>query len=247
MKIAYISDLHVDFGKHPKFTYPQDHEYDIIVICGDISNSAEHSAFFIEKIKSEQNKPVIFVSGNHDRWGLTIDESSLILNNQSFLNREIMTFNGYRFLGCTLWYNISSRDRGSDWSDFRYIKSWKDIANEYKLDQEFLHDNMKEGDIIITHMLPHFECIDSQYIGSVYNRFFMINMDSLIKERKPLAWFMGHSHSFLHRKIDETWFLRNPLGYFHESPLLSEWTKFPGICIFNTETGEVTNQVSNNL
>lgn len=56
----------------------------------------------------------------------------------------------------------------------------------------------------------------------------------LIKERKPKAWFMGHSHEFLYRKIHDTIFLRNPLGY------PSEYGKFNGFFIFDTDKLELT-------
>jgi len=242
MKIAYCSDLHVDFNKDPDLRLPKDDEYDVMLVCGDVANHPKESVRYINKLQSQLNKELIFVPGNHDRWSkgvLTFSETENILKTtQCFQNRTVKVIGEQRFLCCTLWYKLIISN-GREWSDLNHINDWKTVQTEHDLDQKFLQENMQKGDIVVTHMLPSFETISYKYIGSPDNRFYMTEMKQLIEERKPLAWFHGHSHEFLFRKIEDTFFLRNPRGYYSHFEMNNETRLFNGICIFDTEDGSV--------
>jgi len=61
-KLHLLSDLHLETGP---YEIPADLEYDILIAAGDISSSVEQSVSWLAAI----GKPVIYVLGNHERWG----------------------------------------------------------------------------------------------------------------------------------------------------------------------------------
>lgn len=225
MRILLCSDLHVDFGKDPVLHINPD-LFDIAFVCGDIANNAKETLRYMKKFKEKvaHNKPVCFVPGNHDRWGSLFSSSEYFLQQiPGYLNRQEIEFQGHRILGCTLWYKPSIHARKSDWSDYQWITDWQNIHSEHDQDMKFLHDEMREGDIIITHMLPGIEAVSPKYLGDPYNSFYVTELDTLIRERKPKLWCMGHSHDILNKMVGNTLLARNPLGYPRENKDFNLW------------------------
>lgn len=215
MKILVISDLHVDFGKDPNLKIDPN-LFDIAVVAGDIANHAKEVKRYMLKYKEKviHNKPMIYVPGNHCRWSLSLTESNSILSQiPGYMNRNIFEFNGQRFLGCTLWYQIKDITSKKTWSDLFYIKDWENIQQEHEKDIQFLYENLRKGDVVVTHMLPSYEVVSPVYVGDLYNRFYVTELLNLIKEREPLLWIHGHSHEFIYKKVHNSFFLRNPFGY----------------------------------
>ncbi len=226
MKALIISDLHVDFAKDPLFVIKDDFAFDVAIVAGDIANHAKETLRYMKKFKKiVKNKPVFMVAGNHDRWSLSFEESEKYLSQiDGYLNRKIVELNGQRFLGCTLWYKPEKEFSRKDWSDYRYIKDFEQIQKEHELDMLFLADNLQEGDVVITHMLPSYECISPKYIGDLYNKFYVTEIMDLIKERKPKLWISGHSHEFMYKNLTkDTLFVRNPFGYPSERKYTTEF------------------------
>lgn len=220
-KILVLSDLHVDlFQKDPNFLVNPD-SFDIAFVCGDIANNAKETLRYMKKFKEKviHNKPMCFVAGNHDRWGKSFEDSESFLQQiPGYLNRQETEFQGQRILGCTLWYKPSAYATKNDWSDYHFIIDWENIRSEHAQDVAFLQDEMREGDIVITHMLPGIESVSSGYICDPYNSFYVTELGPLILERKPKLWVGGHSHDFMNKTIHETMYIRNPRGYRGENP-----------------------------
>lgn len=215
MKLLITSDLHVDFGKDP-LSYFEDNDFDVAIVAGDVANHAKECLRYMtkfEKICGE--KPYIYVPGNHCRWSLSFSESEKYLSKCSgYMNRTVRVINDQRFLGCTLWYKPEEEINRRMWSDYRWIDDYENIRNEHELDMKFLIDNLQEGDIVVTHMLPSYQCISYKYIGDDMNKYYYTELIDLIKERKPKLWISGHSHEEMMRFITpECFYFRNPLGY----------------------------------
>lgn len=222
MKLLVTSDLHVDFGHTNKINFNTKEKWDLLIIAGDIANKAK----IVHKYMLGLNYPLLWVAGNHDFWEvsskerLTMSQSQELFNQiPGFLNRTITEIQGQRFLGCTLWYPVYTLFK-EDWPDHQWIPDWQSIQEEGKKDVQFLIDNLQEGDIVITHMLPSTEVINSKYSASHFNRFFVNDITSLIKERNPKLWISGHSHEQCVRYIGKTLYVRNPRGYPNENNYL---------------------------
>jgi Icc-related predicted phosphoesterase len=109
-------------------------------------------------------------------------------------------------------------------ADFSYINNLEEHI--YKENDEFVKFlkavwNPSDKNIIITHHLPSYSCIDPKYRNSSLNQFFANDLDYLINELKPVAWIFGHSHSAVDIKIGETRCVSMPTGY--PSEISCDW------------------------
>lgn len=222
MRILVCSDLHVDVGRQPDPNWYVDPSlFDVAFIVGDIANHAKTSLRYMLKFKEKviSGKDQFVVPGNHDNWGSLLSSSEYFFQQiPGYINRKVVDYKGFRILGCTLWYKPSIDAKKSDWSDYESIPDWKNIRSEHDQDMRFLHEELQEGDIVLTHMLPTYEVVSDRYIGNPYNGFFVTELGDLIKERKPKLWVHGHSHDPINKIIHNTLMVRNPRGYPHELP-----------------------------
>lgn len=236
MKALITSDLHVDFKRtrNQYLNWNTEEDYDVLIVAGDIANRTIDTYAFMKELKESLNKPVLWVAGNHDFWEQhalywpvagdpiesakhTIEQSQNIYSNvPGFMNRIIIEINGQRFLGCTLWYYVPGQKQ--DWSDHKNILDWWMIKEEAKADLEFLNQNLRQGDVVITHMLPTYDVVDPIHIGDAYNKFYVQEVKHLIERREPKLWISGHSHTRIVKTIGKTLYVRNPRGYPTENP-----------------------------
>lgn len=133
-KLHVLSDLHLETGP---YEIPADLDYDILVAAGDISSSVEQAVAWLAAV----GKPVIYVLGNHERWGDADLDDAVATARQlakgtqvHVLQRDtvIVQIDGFalvRFLGATLWTNFGQLAPGPvfesmrDSNDFRRIKA----------------------------------------------------------------------------------------------------------------------------
>lgn len=151
MKIAVCSDVHLEFGP---LTLENPGDVDVLILSGDIlverdldewndaqveSGFARHRStmyhtFFQEC--SQRFKHVIYIAGNHEHYHgdfkFTLSELKkkfAYLKNVHVLDKEVVTIDGIKFVGSTLWTNMNNRDPltlhaiGSMMNDFRIIKN----------------------------------------------------------------------------------------------------------------------------
>lgn len=163
-----------------------------------------------------------------------------------WLDNEVIEIDGQRILGTTLWYArpelpihpllLSTRDewqRGiirmkesaaSDkiiedlFADFKFISglhTW--VYEEHDRAMTFLRDNLRQGDIVISHFLPSRCSVTETWRDRLNTGFFVTDVHALIEERKPALWMHGHTHESLDYRIGPTRVLCNPLGYKKET------------------------------
>lgn len=131
MKIAYCSDLHLEFGD---IELKNTENVDVLVLAGDIviaeylrsykeedeptSNSvlADRFRSFIKRI-SKEFPQIVVVAGNHEfyngNWFASIDhlrEEYSKYDNISFLERESVIIDDVTFIGSTLWTDMNNND-----------------------------------------------------------------------------------------------------------------------------------------
>jgi len=79
----------------------------------------------------------------------------------------------------------------------------------------FLKNNVKKDDVVITHYLPHYDCIPKKYIGNANNKFFFNhNCHAVVEENNPKLWVYGHTHESMDFELpNKTRLICNPKGY----------------------------------
>lgn len=225
MKIQYVSDIHLEFySKTPKIIPVAD----ILVLAGDIGYP--YSKIYTQFLKEMNTifKKVFLITGNHEYYTdkdiEVVDEQiqNIIhihnLKNISFLNCSYEDYEGYRFIGATLWSFINNPSYTIN--DITQIKNFSiEFNNElHELHKEYIKDTIEESTlpvIIITHHIPSFRLIDKEFLTETlkpYNQCFASNCESLMKE--PVAvWIYGHTHKENTSVINSINVLCNPLGY----------------------------------
>ena len=113
MRIAYASDLHLEFDDSLTLTGLS--TADVLVLAGDVDTMPEYYTEILRKLRLAYAGPVIFVLGNHEYYhgvfpddrqkyqeAIAHDPQAVLLENQSVI------MDGVRFLGATLWTDFAS-------------------------------------------------------------------------------------------------------------------------------------------
>ncbi len=234
MRIQYISDLHLEFyNKLPDEFIKR--EADILCIAGDIGYP--YSSIYEEYLLkvSETFRKVFLITGNHEYYNArgnrhhTMEEienrirqiiKTMKLNNVTFLDNEYEDYEGYRFVGSTLWSKVEKPVVDYCINDFRVIKEMSvDLYNElHEVSREFLKSSVVTESplpvIVITHHLPSFQLVADEYKDSTaLNKYFASKSEDLCV-RTMKAWIYGHTHIRSDRisKMGIR-FACNPIGY----------------------------------
>lgn len=229
MRLRIHSDLHLehlsDFGNELIASLPVDGD-EILVLAGDIfplARKYEDRTFkAVDSLMGKGYKRVIYVPGNHEFWGTSLLEGKSVLNileensGLSVLRTgEVTVIEGQRFIGDTMWfpYHISNRKFERHFSDFKAISDVQNVYQENSNWKDFFRSSCKQGDIVVTHHIPSYRSVATEYIGDSYNRFFLSCMPVEIKEFKPKLWVHGHSHYQFDYQEHDTRIIANPRGY----------------------------------
>lgn len=221
---------------------------DVVVLAGDITDPCSEDTAAAIKWFSTRYPHVIWVPGNHEYyqtcWTIpevlrTMRERAVALGNVHVLDNEVLVLDNQRFVGTTLWYAADLGPGG--WSDFfdckppdaavrkerngvryfgqepRRMEKWIVAANIAA--KRFLHGNVQEGDVVLTHMAPSYLSVHPRFAGDAYNIYFVSPLDDLIEEMKPRLWLHGHLHDSSDYVLGETRVVCNPGGYPKERPV----------------------------
>jgi Icc-related predicted phosphoesterase len=106
------------------------------------------------------------------------------------------------------------------YADFEAIENFHEwVYEENAKAVQFLKDNMREGDIVVTHFLPTQQSVHRKFGASLNNCWFVHDIEPLIVERKPALWIHGHTHESMDYRIGSTRVVCNPFGYVTEGEL----------------------------
>ena len=229
MKINFISDLHLEFG--PLEIEPE--AGDVLVLAGDIDIKGRVD--WINDIASKFHH-VIYVLGNHEFYHGAIDSiykktRENLVDNVHLLENESITIDDVTFHGATLWSDFLNGNPMSYLqcdqaiNDYRLIRAGDgkhrfkpQIAHSlHNISKVFLQENVKEGDIVVTHMAPSFLSIHEKYKNDMnINGSYASDLSELILDTKPELWFHGHVHTSFDYTVGNTRILCNPRGYVGE-------------------------------
>jgi len=229
MQINFISDLHLEFG--PLEIEPE--AGDVLVLAGDIDIKGRVD--WINTIASKFNH-VIYVLGNHEFYNGTMDSiykktREGLADNVHLLENESITIAGVTFHGATLWSDFLNGNPMSYLrcdqaiNDYRLIRAGDgkhrfkpQIAHSlHNISKVFLQENVKEGDVVVTHMAPSLLSIHEKYKNDMnINGSYASDLSELILDTKPELWFHGHVHTSFDYTVGNTRILCNPRGYVGE-------------------------------
>jgi len=222
MKITIHSDFHFehhpDSGRAIMNSLP---DADVCVLAGDIANLERLPyalAYMCDKFEH-----VVYVIGNHELWGHSfkklrdaLQEISISCSNLHFLDNQIASINGVRFVGSTMFFRNSAMNVLNEayLVDFSLVENYREevyVENE-KADQ-FLHGYVQPGDIVITHHMPSYRSVNEIFRRSALNDFFVCDMENLMALKRPSLWIHGHTHFAFDYRFMDTRVICNPLGY----------------------------------
>jgi predicted phosphohydrolase len=236
--VQYLSDIHTEFMSVEKV---QSDLLDkihcvsadgILVLAGDIGNPHLASYRHFLNGVSAKFKKVFLIAGNHEYYGGTteagnnkIQEIAANCGNVSFLNNTYEDYEGFRWIGTTLWSRIHSMKSVRAVRDFRKIvgHSIEGVNAFHNEAVEFIKSTVGKSPIqciVITHHMPSLILVDEKY-KFMDNTSYASSQDNLIKESdgKICAWFYGHTHTpNTGILIHNTMTYSNPYGYEGENP-----------------------------
>ena len=245
MNIQYISDLHLEFyNELPKDLITPKAE--ILCLAGDIGYpySLIYEEFLI-KVNKEFKK-VFLITGNHEYYNAkgnrhhTMEEienhiSQIIkdqkLHNITYLDNSYEDYEGYRFVGSTLWSKVDAPIVDYCINDFRVIQEMSlalynelhSISREYLLSSTITESPYPV--IIMTHHLPSHKLIADEYKNNkTLNKYFASHSEDLFSCNIK-GWIYGHTHKCSEKEMYNIKFVCNPFGYPGENSIVNSNTR----------------------
>jgi predicted phosphodiesterase len=234
MKLHVLSDLHLPFEP---FERPES-DADIVILAGDIARpraAVEWALGFA--------KPVLYVAGNHEFYGSSIDGTRAELRrlcegtHVHLLDDDEILIDGVRFLGTTLWtdfelFGIGERKSAAMAVATRLLRDFsritlsesasaaftpEDAAAFFKQHAGWLEAKLAEAHdgptVVITHHAPSPRSIHPRFDGSLLNACFVSNLERLAGADRAQLWIHGHTHDSFDYSLNGTRVVCNPRGY----------------------------------
>ncbi len=234
MRLNVLSDLHLGFDA---MDWPVN-DADVVVLAGDIARPREAIAW-----ARTFDKPVLYVPGNHEFYGSSIDGALEELQHlcmgtqvQVLDNRE-MVLGGVRFLGATLWTDFElfddpqqraaakseARRLMRDFSRIRARESSPEIFTPedsvrlFRQHSAWLERRLAEchagPTVVITHHAPSRHSIHPRFADSLLNACFVSDAAHLLRADRVSLWIHGHTHDSFDHQVNGTRVVCNPRGY----------------------------------
>jgi len=232
MRIHPTSDIHLEFlpkkDQRKVLNSIPNKDVDVLVVAGDFATGFKKNMKPGIKILCDRFPHVVFVLGNHDYFFSTLEERHNQLSNLDskienfhFLEKSSVEIDGQRFVGGALWYPKPDMPVGiMGWIDHIRVHpdqhptaTYNDITREHEYTRKFFLNNVKAGDIIVTHHLPSYACVMEPFIGDPWSCYFATKCEDIIDKCNPAVWCCGHTHFPLNLEIYDTWVVANPYGY----------------------------------
>lgn len=246
MKVAYCSDLHLEFGS---IDIKNTENADMLILGGDILTThhmvmpdtarGQRMRDFLKQV-SEEFPIVLMICGNHEHYHTDMERSFNALRKETetyknfhLLNDEIFEVNDIVFIGSTLWTDMSGHDPMVeiecnkwmlDFSVIRY-KNARFMATHsadlhdksFAYIQHVIRENRDKQCVVITHHAPSRTSSSPVFHNSPINPAFYSNLDNYIQDQVNIPiWIHGHMHNSSDYMIGNTRIICNPRGYIGE-------------------------------
>jgi predicted phosphodiesterase len=246
MKLAIISDLHLEFNRDLVLKFDED--TDRVIVAGDVSPNLTS----VEKFLKDIPHRVIFVAGNHDyyhnNYQHRIDQFRETFKNSNvvFLEKDTLLEGDYLIFGATLWSeyltpnqktmitdegrreamrNINMQEAFDCMNDFRLIYTEYGLATPSYFLKEFEETMDKlesflhyenKKRIIVTHNAPTYRTTNPIFQNSKLNPAFHNHLDDIIEQHEIDLWVHGHSHFDADLWHSNTRIVSSQVGYPRE-------------------------------
>src|SRR5882762_3247512 len=179
---------------------------DALVLAGDIlSFKLPQRALDAFRRFRDLYGTVFYVPGNHEYYKTSVASGGSLLEELEAAVEGLVVLDtgraverfGRRFLGGTMWFGRHPKDNlyRVALNDFALIEGFTPwVWEQNRAFVEWLRRELREGDLVVTHHLPSMRSTPPIFEGSPINMFFVCDQEQLIEERKPAAWFHGHTH-----------------------------------------------------
>jgi predicted phosphodiesterase len=233
MKLNILSDLHLGQGALD----PPDNDADVVILAGDVSRPREAVAW-----ARAIDKPVLYVAGNHEFYGESIDGTLDTLRNSCegtnvrLLDDDVAVLDGVRFVGSTLWTDFmllgaarredAMREGQRFLRDFSRIRTSRhsaaiytpaDSAMRFDTHRRFLAEQLAKPfagpTVVITHHAPSPKSIHPRFRDSLLNACFISDLERMMNGRLARLWVHGHTHDSFDYVVNGTRVVCNPRGY----------------------------------
>jgi Icc-related predicted phosphoesterase len=194
-------------------------DFDVLVVAGDLTD-AKGLAAALSMLAEATKKPIVYVHGNHEFYGsdresvlATTRAATIAYRHLYCLDGHAISIDGQRFLGTPLWFAESDAPKWAlnDFTQIAGFESW--VYKENQLARAFLNREVRSGDVVVTHHLPHPDSVHPKYARSALNPFFLCDVSDVIREEQPALWVHGHTHERCDYRIRGTRVICNPFGY----------------------------------
>ncbi len=236
MKIQYASDIHLEFADNWSYLKrnPIIVAGDILILAGDIGylNDENYTTHPFWNWASENYKQVIVALGNHEFYKY-YDISTLkdgfyqeVRHNVHCYYNGVVHLEDVDIIISTLWANIRLEDAYYTEhciSDFRRIMygdeplTFAEFNKEHQRCLDFIKRSVSASGakrkIVVTHHVPSFQMLSSEFKGSRANGAFTVELADYIEQSGIDYWIYGHSHRNIDVTIGATKCVCNQLGY----------------------------------
>jgi len=232
LNILLLSDLHLEYEPF----VPSVNSADVVVLAGDIGVGAKGVLW----AKDTFDVPVVYVSGNHEYHDPCLsmaEHKELMLEacvgtNVSWLDNDVVTINGVRFIGSTLWADLKGSpsplycDIDCITVDYDTTTSSGGVVpfNEsyakllFKRNRAWLMSELNKSfdgkTVVVTHHAPSFGSLHRQYETNPWNSCYISDLEALMGENIDV-WVHGHTHNSFDYTLNGTRIICNPRGYLN--------------------------------
>ena len=251
MKLNILSDLHLSRGG---LEVPRN-DADIVILAGDVARPREAIAW-----ASRLHKPALYVPGNHEFYGGSIDGTVAELRRLAtgtsirILDDDAIVVGGVRFLGSTLWTDFLLLGPGAARAaamhegqrfmrDFTHIRrredsdatfTPEDSAALFDAHAQWLSAALAQPfagpTVVVTHHAPSRKSIHPRFADSPVNACFVSDAERLIDGSRACLWIHGHTHDSFDYTVNGTRVVCNPRGYARDG--VNENSRFdPEFCV----------------
>jgi predicted phosphodiesterase len=215
-----------------------ENEADLVILAGDLARPARAVAW-----ASRIQKPVLYVPGNHEFYGGSIEGTVAELrrlcagSHVHVLDDDEVVIDGVRFLGSTLWTDFMlfgdgdargaamaaadrfmrdfTRIRVSDGTDVLFTPA--DSAALFRRHADWLDRQLGIAHagptVVITHHAPSRKSIHPRYADSLLNACFVSDAERLFGTSRARLWIHGHTHDSFDYTVNGTRVICNARGY----------------------------------
>ena len=241
VRIAYASDLHLEFGRDLAALLPTALAADVLVLASDLETDPDRLAWQLRRVRQRLAVPIIVVLGNHEYYGQSFPDvltryRQVVqdIPHVHLLENETLTLQGVRFAGTTLWTDFAggraAEARQLEMTDFLVIRDSATgrpitptrLMGAYQESWDWLVRTLSEDTgtptVVVTHHAPSLRSNHPRFAESQITRGFCSDQDAAVQAfpYPPIAWIHGHVHDPVDYLIGTTRVVCHPWGYDDE-------------------------------